>query len=1030
VTYLAVGAGDPAWDANPPPADRGRTALTAEVFRVRVEPGVTLTYDATSGRIDAGVSIGPGQATGTLRELGLFGGDASPRPGTGTLVNHSVHPALVKGEADTLVRELRLTLAEALAPGARDLVGGLLARRPGLAGITHVALGTSAAAPGDPPRGLAAEAYRKPLAPGAAEYDPASHTFEAGASFEIGEGPAEVREAGLFGGTATGLPGSGLLVAREAGPPIDRRVPKRLERRFRLVLVARTDVAVPGVTGQALDAARAGLAAAELQVGRVTERETEANPAGTVVEQSPQPTTVVNEGMPVALVVAIPPTVVVPEIVGEPEAQARTLLRRLGFEVPAEARVEQESTRPAGTVLASSPPPGARIPKGTAVALTVAVPMRVSVPDVRGRTPAVAGLVLRAEGLEVAPEPHPTQESGTSPGTVVLQDPDAGADVAAGTAVQLTLATPWTIVVPELQGKTTSEAEAILAAAAAELIERLGLTSGLPGLSLGAVTERADPAAPGTILEQLPAAGERASLYAAVDVVVSALATRTVPALVGLTQTGAVAALAAAELAQGAATQRPAEAAPGTVVAQDPGAGVAWPRGARVAITVAIPRRVAVPDLVERALDAAREALAGLGLALGTATTRVEPGAPGVVLSQDPPARRVVAGGSAVNVVVRAGVPSVVGMSEEAAGAALDAAGVPIGAVRRQEADGPPGLVLAQQPPAGTAVGPDTRMTLTVSIRRRVEVPAVVRSSLDDARRALEAAGLTLDVAGKAESDEPEGSILTQDPQAGSRVERGTAVLVTIAVARPRRVDAPNVVGLVTEAARTRLAAVGLTLEVAAVRPTPGGRPGTIVEQNPGAGTSVDRGTVVRVVVASADESTEVPEVRRLQIAEATAVLQRATLRLQVTRSTPSVEREGMVLTQDPLPGARAPLGSVVSVVVSAGGLVVVPAVVRQTQASAVTELQRAGLSAEIEGLFNAGPPGIVLGQDPQPGAHTPRGSVVLLTVSERFTRPRDEIEEIPRRPGIPIDRIQPRVGDRIAGGPVERFPGVIRPIQ
>jgi serine/threonine-protein kinase len=372
------------------------------------------------------------------------------------------------------------------------------------------------------------------------------------------------------------------------------------------------------------------------------------------------------------------------------------------------------------------------------------------------------------------------------------------------------------------------------------------------------------------------------------------------------------------------------------------------------------------------------------------------------VLSQDPPARQVVATGTAVNVVARSGVPNVVGMSEGDARAALDAAGVPVATVRRREADGPAGIVLVQQPPGATPVGPDTRMTLTVSIPRRVDVPALVGTPLDDARRALGAVGLTLEVADQAESDEPEGSILTQDPAAGTRVERATVVRVTIAIPRPRRVDTPNLIGLVTEQARTALAPVGLTLEVAAVRPTAGARAGAIVEQTPAAGTTVDRGSIVRVVVASADTSIEVPEVRRLQIAEATSVLRGATLAVRVTSSTPSIEPQGMVLTQDPLPGARVPLGSVVSVVVSDGGLVVVPGVVNQAVGTAVRRLQLAGLVGEAEPVpSGTRPPGIVIGQNPRASAHVARGAVVTLFVTEReiLRLPLEPLEPRPRFP-------------------------------
>src|SRR4051794_20902327 len=77
VAFLAVGSGDPAWDTKPPAPDRGRKQLTGEVHRVRLVPGETLSYERAAGRLRAHVSLGPGKATGTLREWGLVGGGAS-----------------------------------------------------------------------------------------------------------------------------------------------------------------------------------------------------------------------------------------------------------------------------------------------------------------------------------------------------------------------------------------------------------------------------------------------------------------------------------------------------------------------------------------------------------------------------------------------------------------------------------------------------------------------------------------------------------------------------------------------------------------------------------------------------------------------------------------------------------------------------------------------------------------------------------------------------------------------------------------
>ena len=51
------------------------------------------------------------------------------------------------------------------------------------------------------------------------------------------------------------------------------------------------------------------------------------------------------------LVVATPPTVIVPELVGAPEDAGGALLAQLGLTVPDDERVEQQSAAPSGTVL-------------------------------------------------------------------------------------------------------------------------------------------------------------------------------------------------------------------------------------------------------------------------------------------------------------------------------------------------------------------------------------------------------------------------------------------------------------------------------------------------------------------------------------------------------------------------------------------------------------------------------------------------------------------------------------------------------
>ena len=57
------------------------------------------------------------------------------------------------------------------------------------------------------------------------------------------------------------------------------------------------------------------------------------------------------------------------------------------------------------------------------MAIVVAAPRQVAVPDVRGQTPPVAAAMLAAAGLALAAAPHATEESSADAGTILAQAP-------------------------------------------------------------------------------------------------------------------------------------------------------------------------------------------------------------------------------------------------------------------------------------------------------------------------------------------------------------------------------------------------------------------------------------------------------------------------------------------------------------------------------------------------------------------------------------------------------------------------------
>src|ERR671932_2625360 len=74
-----------------------------------------------------------------------------------------------------------------------------------------------------------------------------------------------------------------------------------------------------------------------------------------------------------------------------------------------------------------------------------------------------------------------------------------------------------------------------------------------------------------------------------------------------------------------------------------------------------------------------------------------------------------------------------------------------------------------------------------------IEVPDVTGQSLEEASGMLQDAGLTVDREHRVvESDKPEGTVLSTEPSAGSEVEAGTSVTLTVSRGTPKKTAEPT----------------------------------------------------------------------------------------------------------------------------------------------------------------------------------------------------------------------------------------------
>ena len=128
---------------------------------------------------------------------------------------------------------------------------------------------------------------------------------------------------------------------------------------------------VPHVIGMTREQAQLALEAAGLGIGTVGEADASL-PRGQVIETRPAPGERVPVPSAVNLIVSTGPAMVeVPDVVGQPYAEARALLGQLGFKV-GDVTVDSVSRMPMNTVVAQTPAAGRPVQGGTGINLTIA----------------------------------------------------------------------------------------------------------------------------------------------------------------------------------------------------------------------------------------------------------------------------------------------------------------------------------------------------------------------------------------------------------------------------------------------------------------------------------------------------------------------------------------------------------------------------------------------------------------------------------------------------------------------------------
>jgi len=939
-----------------------------------------------------------------------------------------------------------------------DLIAGLLKDEPQFKGIAYWAVGTGGQLENPPPRDalrrllrLNNEIYRKPLIPDEnIVYDAASRTITVRVTFGPHEAMEPLNEFGLYGGNATALPDSGCMINYAVHEIPQRREGELLKRELKLTMTAddMLDSALDLVAGLLMNAPdlrgiqylavgtgdlewdqaaptfetatktlkneilrlslhrsrdlRYDLRTRTLKAFRTIAYDeavgdlremglfggdaTPEKDSGYLFQYQIHST--IDKNQPVELERAVEinlgpePKIKVPKLLGMTIAQALARVDEAKLSLGMIKKLERDQH--IDRIISQGPSADTLVAEGSSVDIVVAVALRVAVPDLIGLTVNEAKKVLKEVGLKLVEEEPQEVESEAPEGSIVGQKPLAGEKIAKGSEIRIFLAKPMLVIVPVISGLTVDEGTVVL--------QKVKLTLAGPPYE-----ERGDSEPYGTILEQMPAAGESVPRYTAIKVVVSGPHKVKVPDLTGKTKAEGADLLrnAAALLLQrlgkppfppglslGEQESIESENNIGKIIQQTPAAGEWAPLYGTIDVGMAVALSVEVPSLLGLTVNEATVTLEKKGLLIGDTRSRPDAARAKTIVDQEPDPGLKVSKGSKIDVVIAEAymvkVPHLVGKNlvyarEITKSRGLELKDDPLWHLVPSQL-----WVKSQSPPAEKLV--PLRSQITVQLI--TEVPEVVGKQVNVGREILQKTGLKLEVDSQMESTQPAGEILKQEPLAKERILLNSTVKVVLSKGLTL-VVVPDVVGKRKEQAEEILKEKKLGMIIADEVESEKEK-GTVIDQDPDAGEKVPKETKVKVLLSKGPPLILVPELRDRHLDDAVRSLREVGLEIKVTEERSSTKPNGTVLEQEPEANKKIPKGSTVKVVLSKGpNEVVVPKIINQSLSTAAKILEENKLKIFVSRrIENYRPKDTVLEQEPEPGERIAEGSSVKVVVS------------------------------------------------
>jgi serine/threonine-protein kinase len=227
--------------------------------------------------------------------------------------------------------------------------------------------------------------------------------------------------------------------------------------------------------------------------------------------------------------------------------------------------------------------------------------------------------------------------------------------------------------------------------------------------------------------------------------------------------------------------------------------------------------------------------------------------APGQVCNQSPEAGGKVSKGGNVTLIVSTGkpkvaVPSVVGQPFAQAKAAFKTAGLKIDE-HIVKGGKTKGIVSAVDPPAGKMIPKGSTVRVNVTAGPVInQVPSVVHETEQQAQADLATAGFNMVVAGYTNSNQPQNTVVSQDPQPGQSLAQGQSVKVTLSNGPPQK-TVPSVVNETSEQATLDLENAGFKVKQVPTPTSDQTQQDIVQSQTPAGNSQAPQGSTVTIDV-------------------------------------------------------------------------------------------------------------------------------------------------------------------------------------